>query len=190
MTISEACQLVLEAGSMGKGGEIYVFDMGKPVKIVDLAKKMIARSGRKEVQIRFTGLRPGEKLYEELLNVEEYTKPTHHEKIMIADVRVYEYEVVKEEIEELIRISYEYDDRKTVRKMKEIVPEFHSLNSPYASLDKTSPALSDLDDTEPAENVAHPDKDDIFLLNNPNQPNNPHHPGHFGHSGDSYSANP
>ena len=88
---------------------------------------------------------------------------------MIADVRVYEYEVVKEEIEELIRISYEYDDRKTVRKMKEIVPEFHSLNSPYASLDKTSPALSDLDDTEPAENVAHPDKDDIFR-SNPVQP--------------------
>ena len=170
MTIPEACQLVLEAGSMGKGGEIYVFDMGKPVKIVDLAKKMIALSGRKEVQIRFTGLRPGEKLYEELLNVEEYTKPTHHEKIMIADVREYEYEVVKKEIEELIRISYAYDDRETVRKMKEIVPEFLSLNSPYASLDKTSPALSDLDDTEPAENVAHPDKDDIFLVNNPVQP--------------------
>ena len=87
MTISEACQLVLEAGSMGKGGEIYVFDMGKPVKIVDLAKKMIGLSGRKEVQIRFTGLRPGEKLYEELLNMEEYAKPTYHEKIMIAEGR-------------------------------------------------------------------------------------------------------
>ncbi len=170
MTIPEACQLVLEAGSMGKGGEIYVFDMGKPVKIVDLAKKMIGLSGRKDVEIRFTGLRPGEKLYEELLNVEEYTKKTHHEKIMVADVRVYEYEVVKKEIEELIRISYAYDDRETVRKMKEIVPEFLSLNSPYASLDKTSPALSDLDETEPAESVAHPDKDDIFLVNNPVQP--------------------
>ena len=130
MTISEACQLVLEAGSMGKGGEIYVFDMGKPVKIVDLAKKMIGLSGRKEVQIRFTGLRPGEKLYEELLNMEEYAKPTYHEKIMIAEVQEYEYEVVKKEIEELIQLSYEYDDMKTVRKMKEIVPEFRSPNSP------------------------------------------------------------
>jgi FlaA1/EpsC-like NDP-sugar epimerase len=136
MTISEACQLVLEAGSMGKGGEIYVFDMGKPVKIVDLAKKMIGLSGRKEVQIRFTGLRPGEKLYEELLNMEEYAKPTYHEKIMIAEVQEYEYEVVKKEIEELIQLSYEYDDMKTVRKMKEIVPEFRSLNSPYEELDE------------------------------------------------------
>ena len=136
MTISEACQLVLEAGSMGKGGEIYVFDMGKPVKIVDLAKKMIGLSGRKEGQIRFTGLRPGEKLYEELLNMEEYAKPTYHEKIMIAEVQEYEYEVVKKEIEELIQLSYEYDDMKTVRKMKEIVPEFRSLNSPYEELDE------------------------------------------------------
>ncbi|MFY9362695.1 MAG: polysaccharide biosynthesis protein, partial [Dysgonamonadaceae bacterium] len=136
MTIPEACQLVLEAGSMGKGGEIYVFDMGKPVKIVDLAKKMIGLSGRKEVQIRFTGLRPGEKLYEELLNMEEYAKPTYHEKIMIAEVQEYEYEVVKKEIEELIQLSYEYDDMKTVRKMKEIVPEFRSLNSPYEELDE------------------------------------------------------
>ena len=151
MTISEACQLVLEAGSMGKGGEIYVFDMGKPVKIVDLAKKMIGLSGRKEVQIRFTGLRPGEKLYEELLNVEEYTKPTHHEKIMIAEVREYEYEVAKKEIEELIQLSYEYDDMKTVRKMKEIVPEFHSLNSPYASLDNVPfTATSDAAATYPS----------------------------------------
>ena len=136
MTIPEACQLVLEAGSMGHGGEIYVFDMGKPVKIVDLAKRMIALSGRRNVKIKFTGLRPGEKLYEELLNVKEYTKQTHHEKIMIAEVREYEYEVVKKEIEELIQLSYAYDDMKTVRKMKEIVPEFHSLNSPYEELDE------------------------------------------------------
>jgi len=136
MTIPEACQLVLEAGSMGKGGEIYVFDMGSPVKIVDLAEKMISLSGKKDVKITFTGLRPGEKLYEELLSNEEHTKPTHHEKIMIADVREYEYETVKKEIDELISISYEFDDRKTVKKMKEIVPEFCSSNSPFECMDQ------------------------------------------------------
>ena len=136
MTIPEACQLVLEAGSMGKGGEIYVFDMGSPVKIVDLAEKMISLSGKKDVKITFTGLRPGEKLYEELLSNEEHTKPTHHEKIMIADVREYEYEAVKKEIDELISISYEFDDRKTVKKMKEIVPEFCSSNSPFECMDQ------------------------------------------------------
>lgn len=136
MTIPEACQLVLEAGSMGQGGEIYVFDMGNPVKIVDLAKRMISLSGRTDVKIKFTGLRPGEKLYEELLNMEEYTKPTHHEKIMIANVREYDFETVKEEINELIAISFEYNDMRTVSKMKEIVPEFHSLNSPYEAIDK------------------------------------------------------
>ena len=137
MTIPEACQLVLEAGSMGQGGEIYVFDMGNPVKIVDLAKRMISLSGRTDVKIKFTGLRPGEKLYEELLNMEEYTKPTHHEKIMIANVREYDFETVKEEIDELIAISFEYNDMRTVSKMKEIVPEFLSLNSPFEAIDKS-----------------------------------------------------
>lgn len=136
MTISEACQLVLEAGSMGNGGEIYIFDMGEPVKIVDLAKKMIRLSGSQNIKIEFTGLRHGEKLYEELLNIAEYTKPTHHEKIMVADVREYEYDVVKKKIEDLIQESYRYDDMKTVRKMKEIVPEFQSINSPFEVLDR------------------------------------------------------
>ena len=106
MTIPEACRLVLEAGSMGNGGEIYIFDMGKPVKIVDLAKRMISLSGRTDVKIEFTGLRHGEKLYEELLNVKELTKPTYHEKIMIATVREYDYDEVKERIQKLIDVSY------------------------------------------------------------------------------------
>ncbi|WP_352405359.1 nucleoside-diphosphate sugar epimerase/dehydratase, partial [Petrimonas sp.] len=131
MTIPEACQLVLEAGSMGKGGEIYLFDMGKPVKILDLAKRMIRLSGSQNIKIEFTGLRHGEKLYEELLNASENTIKTHHEKIMIAQVREYEYEKVKDQIEGLIEISYQYDDMRTVKKMKEIVPEFQSINSPY-----------------------------------------------------------
>lgn len=136
MTIPEACQLVLEAGSMGKGGEIFIFDMGKPVKIIDLAKRMIRLSGSTNVKIEFTGLREGEKLYEELLNQAEHTKPTHHEKIMIADVREYEYHEITQMIDTLIRGSYEYDDMKTVRTMKEIVPEFKSINSPFEAVDK------------------------------------------------------
>lgn len=136
MTIPEACQLVLEAGAMGKGGEIYIFDMGKPVKILDLAKRMIRLSGSGNVKIAFTGLRHGEKLYEELLNTAEHTKPTHHEKIMVADVRGYEYDEVCEKIEKLIQISYEYDDMMTVKMMKEIVPEFHSINSPFEAVDQ------------------------------------------------------
>lgn len=136
MTIPEACQLVLEAGSMGNGGEIYIFDMGKPVKILDLAKRMIRLSGSKNVKIEFTGLRHGEKLYEELLNIAECTKPTHHEKIMIADVREYEYEEIKGKIDELINVSYEYDEMRTVKKMKEIVPEFQSINSPFEAVDR------------------------------------------------------
>jgi FlaA1/EpsC-like NDP-sugar epimerase len=130
MTIPEACQLVLEAGAMGKGGEIYIFDMGKPVKILDLAKRMIRLSGSKNIKIEFTGLRHGEKLYEELLNIAEHTKPTYHEKIMIADVREYEYEEVSRKVDALIHSSFEYDDMRTVKKMKEIVPEFRSINSP------------------------------------------------------------
>ncbi len=136
MTIPEACQLVLEAGAMGKGGEIYIFDMGEPVKIYDLAKKMIKLSGVPNVKIEFTGLRHGEKLYEELLNIEECTKPTYHEKIMIADVRVYEYEEVKQQILNLINVSYNYEEMETVRMMKEIVPEFKSKNSPFEAIDE------------------------------------------------------
>ncbi|MEL7601010.1 MAG: nucleoside-diphosphate sugar epimerase/dehydratase [Proteiniphilum sp.] len=135
MTIPEACQLVLEAGSMGKNGEIYIFDMGKPVKILDLAKRMIRLSGSKDIRIEFTGLRHGEKLYEELLNKAEHTKPTYHEKIMIADVREYEYEEVNHNVNGLIQLSYDYDDMRTVKAMKRMVPEFRSINSPFEAID-------------------------------------------------------
>ena len=135
MTIPEACRLVLEAGSMGNGGEIYIFDMGKPVKIVDLAKRMIRLSGHMDVKIEFTGLRHGEKLYEELLNVKELTKPTHHEKIMIATVREYNYEDVKERIQNMIKLSYSYDQMNIVAAMKDLVPEFISKNSCFEALD-------------------------------------------------------
>jgi len=137
MTIPEACRLVLEAGSMGNGGEIYIFDMGKPVKIVDLARRMISLSGRNNIKIEFTGLRHGEKLYEELLNNKELTKPTHHEKIMIANVREYDHWEVKQQILNLIDISQSYSQMKIVGAMKEIVPEFISKNSVFESLDKT-----------------------------------------------------
>ena len=136
MLIPEACKLVLEAGTMGHGGEIFVFDMGKPVKIADLAKRMIQLSGAKGVEIKFTGLRPGEKLYEEMLSTEENTKPSFHEKIRIATVREYDYEKVSRDIDELIATSMAYDDIATVKKMKEIVPEFVSNNSVYTVLDK------------------------------------------------------
>lgn len=142
MTIPEACQLVLEAGAMGKGGEIFIFDMGKPVKILDLAKRMIRLSGSKNIKIEFTGFRNGEKLYEELLNHAEYTKPTHHEKIMIANVREYEYDEISRMIDSLIKVSYEYDDMRTVRKMKEIVPEFQSINSPFEAVDRVLEKVS------------------------------------------------
>ena len=136
MLIPEACKLVLEAGTKGNGGEIFVFDMGKPVKIADLAKRMIKLSGAKNVEIKFTGLRPGEKLYEEVLNELEGTKPTFHEKIRIAEVREYDYDKVCKDIDELIEISKRYDDMATVKKMKEIVPEYKSNNSIYEKLDK------------------------------------------------------
>ena len=135
MLIPEACKLVLEAGTKGNGGEIFVFDMGKPVKIADLAKRMIKLSGAKNVEIKFTGLRPGEKLYEEVLNELEGTKPTFHEKIRIAEVREYDYDQVCKDLDELIEISKRYDDMETVRKMKEIVPEYKSNNSIYEKLD-------------------------------------------------------
>jgi len=136
MLIPEACKLVLEAGTKGNGGEIFVFDMGKPVKIADLAKRMIKLSGAKNIEIKYTGLRPGEKLYEEVLNEQEGTKPTFHEKIRIAEVREYDYDQVCKDIDELIDISRQYDDMATVRKMKEIVPEYKSNNSIYEELDK------------------------------------------------------
>lgn len=135
MLIPEACKLVLEAGTMGKGGEIFVFDMGKPVKIVDLAKRMISLSGAKNVKIKFTGLRDGEKLYEELLATQENTKPTRHPKIMIAEVRSYDYEVAKQNEDELFKFTFTHDDMKIVGKMKEIVPEFKSKQSKYQVLD-------------------------------------------------------
>ena len=135
MLIPEACKLVLEAGTKGNGGEIFVFDMGKPVRIADLAKRMIKLSGAKNVQIKFTGLRPGEKLYEEVLNELEGTKPTFHEKIRIAEVREYDFDQVCNDINELIEIAKRYDGMETVRKMKEMVPEFKSNNSVYEVLD-------------------------------------------------------
>ena len=136
MLIPEACQLVLEAGTKGNGGEIFVFDMGKPVKIADLAKRMIALSGAKGVKIKYTGLREGEKLYEEVLNELEGTKPTFHDKIRIAEVRQYDYKKVCKDIEKLIDIAKHYDNMETVKKMKEIVPEYKSNNSIYEKLDR------------------------------------------------------
>ncbi|HAN00906.1 MAG TPA: polysaccharide biosynthesis protein [Marinilabiliales bacterium] len=139
MTIPEACQLVLEAGTMGTGGEIFIFDMGKSVKIVDLAKKMIKLSGLqlgKDIQINFTGLRPGEKLYEELLADKENTLPTHHAQIMIAKVRKYPFPEVKEQIQELLSLLNGQNDLMIVEKVKRIIPEFISQNSIYEKLDK------------------------------------------------------
>ena len=135
MLIPEACKLVLEAGTKGNGGEIFVFDMGKPVKIIDLAKRMIALSGAKDVEIKITGLRAGEKLYEEVLNELEGTKPSFHEKIRIAEVRQYDYKEVNKDIEELTDIALNFENMETVKKMKEIVPEYKSNNSVYEELD-------------------------------------------------------
>ena len=136
MLIPEACKLVLEAGTKGKGGEIFVFDMGKPVKIADLAQRMIKLSGARNVRIQYTGLRAGEKLYEEMLNEAENTKPSFHEKIRIAQVREYDYKQVSKDIDELIALSGKFDDLATVKKMKEIVPEYRSNNSIYEELDR------------------------------------------------------
>ena len=135
MLIPEACKLVLQAGTMGKGGEIYIFDMGQPVKIADLAQRMIKMSGAKQVQIVYSGLRDGEKLYEELLNDQEITKPTHHPKIKIASVREYDYEEAKRNEEELYQLSFSYDAMAVVKKMKQMVPEFKSQHSRYEVLD-------------------------------------------------------
>ena len=135
MLIPEACKLVLEAGTHGNGGEIFVFDMGSPVKIADLAKRMIKLSGAENVEIKYTGLRAGEKLYEEVLNDEESTLPSFNPKIRIAKVREYDYDQIEQNIQQLLEISKTYDDLEIVRKMKQIVPEFKSRNSVYEKLD-------------------------------------------------------
>ncbi len=137
MTIPEACILVIEAGTMGQGGEIFVFDMGNPVKIADLARKVISLAGKKpdiDIKIVFTGLRPGEKLYEELLNNAENTRPTYHEKIMIADVRQYDFDTVNKKIEKLINSAKHHYTLETVYLMKELVPEFVSNNIAYEKI--------------------------------------------------------
>ncbi len=136
MLIPEACKLVIEAGTMGKGGEIYVFDMGSPVKIADLAKKMIRLSGAKNVEIEYTGLRDGEKLYEEVLNDKEITVPTFHPKIKVAKVREYEFSEVEKDVNSLVDTAPESDDMQIVATMKRIVPEFKSQHSKYEALDK------------------------------------------------------
>ncbi|MFZ0490230.1 MAG: polysaccharide biosynthesis protein, partial [Salegentibacter sp.] len=139
MTIPEACQLVLEAGAMGKGGEIFVFDMGEPVKIMDLAIKMIKLAGyepHKHIKVRITGLRPGEKLYEELLNDECKTLPTHHKKIMIGQDVVRDYEEVAAKIEMIIKSASKLRSDKVVAKLKDLIPEFKSNNSLFENLDK------------------------------------------------------
>ena len=138
MTIPEACMLVLEAGAMGEGGEIFIFDMGSPVKIVNLARKMIRLAGfipEVDIKIVYTGLRPGEKLYEELLNHKEVNQKTHNPKIMIATVQEYEYDTVSAQIDELIKYSFMSKNFLTVSLMKKIVPEFLSKNSQYERLD-------------------------------------------------------
>ena len=138
MTIPEACRLVLEAGTMGNGGEIFIFDMGEPVKIADLAKRMIELSGLrvdKDIEIKYTGLRPGEKLYEELLSNKENTKETPHEKIRVARVREYAYPEVVEHVDKLVELSLRVEILPMVREMKAFVPEFKSKNSRFESLD-------------------------------------------------------
>jgi FlaA1/EpsC-like NDP-sugar epimerase len=138
MTIPEACQLVLEAGAMGNGGEIYIFDMGKPVKIIDLAKKMIRLAGyvpEKEIKIKVVGLRPGEKLFEELLNDNSKTLPTHHDKIMVAQEVIDDFHEVNKAIEDIIKVTSQFNDNEIVTKMKCLVPEFKSMNSTFEHLD-------------------------------------------------------
>ena len=138
MTIPEACTLVMEASTLGNGGEIFVFDMGKPVKILDLARNMIRLAGytpEKDIPIVFTGLRPGEKLYEELLNQKELTLPTSNSKIMIARVREFDYNEVSQLIDLLIETSHQDKSFTTVKMMKELVPEYISKNSIYEQLD-------------------------------------------------------
>jgi FlaA1/EpsC-like NDP-sugar epimerase len=137
MTIPEACLLVIEAGVMGQGGEIFVFDMGKPIKIADLARKVIKLSGKepdRDIQIVYTGLRPGEKLYEELLSSAENSRPTYHEKILIADVRQYDFNVVEKKVNKLISSASRHYTLETVSLMKDLVPEFVSNNIAYEKI--------------------------------------------------------
>lgn len=136
MLIPEACRLVLEAGTMGKGGEIFVFDMGEPVRIADLAQRMIDLSGAKNIEIKYTGLRDGEKLFEEVLSDKEGTIPTVHPQIMVAKVREYEYDLALKNEVELYQLSFTGDDMEIVKKMKEIVPEYKSNQSRFEQLDK------------------------------------------------------
>ncbi|HEX8460223.1 MAG TPA: polysaccharide biosynthesis protein, partial [Segetibacter sp.] len=139
MTIPEACSLVLEAITMGNGGEVFLFDMGEPVRILDLARKMIKLAGLtpgREIEIKFTGLRPGEKLYEELLNKEEEVIPTHHKKILIAKVIEYDYEKISRSIEKVVMIAMQNKDEEVVKQMKRIVPEYISNNSIYEAMDE------------------------------------------------------
>ena len=139
MTIPEACQLVIEAGAMGNGGEVFIFDMGEAVKIIDLAKKIIRLAGftpYKEIDIKVIGLRPGEKLYEELLNDNCQTLPTYNEKIMIAKIESYDYNIINKLILDLADIAKEGTKKEIVLKMKDIVPEFLSMNSDFERLDK------------------------------------------------------
>lgn len=135
MFIPEACKLVLEAGTVGKGGEIFVFDMGRPAKIVDIANRMIALFGAIDIEIQFSGLRVGEKLFEEFLATKENIAPTPHPKIMVAKVREYPYELALKNESELHEISESFDDMAIVKKMKEIVPEYKSEASKYGVLD-------------------------------------------------------
>jgi len=138
MTIPEACSLVLEAGTIGDGGEVFLFDMGEPMKILDLAKKMIKLAGLtpgKDIELRFTGLRPGEKLFEELLNKEEEVIPTHNKKILVAKVVEYDFAKISESINTLIELAKENKDESVVKQMKRIVPEYISNNSIYESID-------------------------------------------------------
>jgi FlaA1/EpsC-like NDP-sugar epimerase len=144
MTIPEACRLVLEAGCMGKGGEIFVFDMGKSVKIIDLAHKMIRLAGlipNQDIKIEYSGLRPGEKLFEELLNDNENTMPTHHEKIMIGKVREYVFPEIEAAIYSLIASAKNSEDRQVVTKMKALVQEYKSQNSKFEELDSAESKL-------------------------------------------------
>ena len=139
MSIPEACKLVLEAATLGSGGEIFIFDMGEPVKINDLAIKMIHLAGLeegKDIKIEYTGLRPGEKLYEELLNIKEKVKKTSNEKIMIADVQEFEYDEVIPIYEDMIKTAFDNNNMAVVRLMKKLVPEYKSQNSIYESIDK------------------------------------------------------
>ena len=141
MTIPEACRLVLEAGAMGKGGEIFIFDMGEAVKIMDLATKMIRLAGfipQSDIEIKVTGLRPGEKLYEELLSDKAKTLPTHHEKIMIATETAEDYNCIHTAIQAIYNVAVEYRNDQTVRLMKELVPEYKSMNSLFEALDYQS----------------------------------------------------